>query len=108
MISVTKGKGHMRVDVRGKTEDLLDELAHAAYAAACGMLGDQDKKIAPEEAALFALALNEAINMVYEGMTGDKRGILEWCERLILQRMVNPDKCSEDVDKILQKRGKLQ
>ena len=108
MINVTRQKDGLRVEVRGVWEELIDELAHAAYAAACGMLDAQDKKIAPEEAALFALALDEAIDLVYKDMTGDKRGFLSKCEVLMLLRMGNPDKLSEDVDKILQKRGLLQ
>lgn len=108
MISVTKKKDGLRVEVRGELEDLMEELAHAAYAAACGMLDAQDKKIAPEEAALFALALDEAIDLVYKDMTGDKRGFLGRCEGLILLRMSNPDKFSEDVNKILRKRGLVQ
>ena len=108
MINVTKKGDGLRVEVRGEVEELMEELAHAAYAAACGVLGAKDKKIAPEEAALFALALDEAIDLVYKAMTGDKRGYLDRCEGLMLLRMGNPDKCSEDVDKILQKRGLLQ
>ncbi|MGN0760156.1 MAG: hypothetical protein ACI4MU_13285 [Candidatus Ventricola sp.] len=108
MINVTKKKDGLRVEVRGEMEALLDELAHAAYAAACGMLGAKDKKIAPEELAVFALALDEAIDLVYKDMTGDKRGYLDKCEVLMLLRMGNPDKLSEDVDKILRKRGLLQ
>ena len=41
-------------------------------------------------------------------MTGDKRGYLDKCEGLMLLRMGNPDKCGEDVDRILKKRGLLQ
>lgn len=108
MINVTKKKDGLRVEVRGEMEALLDELAHAAYAAACGMLGAKDKKIAPEELAVFALALDEAIDLVYKDMTGDKRGYLDKCEVLMLMRMGNTDKLSEDVDKILRKRGLLQ
>lgn len=108
MINVTRQKDGLRVEVCGEWEDLMDELAHAAYATACGLLGAQDKKIAPEEAALFALALDEAIDLVYKDMTGDKRGYLDKCEGLMLLRMGNPDKLGEDVDKILQKRGRLQ
>ena len=108
MINVTKKKDGLRVEVRGEMEALLDELAHAAYAVACGMLGAKDKKIAPEELAVFALALDEAIDLVYKDMTGDKRGYLSKCEGLMLLRMGNPDKLSEDVDKILRKRGLLQ
>lgn len=108
MINVTREKGRLRVEVHGELEGLMEELAHAAYAAACGMLAAQDKKIAPEEAALFALALDEAIDLVYKDMTGDKRGYLDRCEGLMLLHMGNPDKCGEDVDKILKKRGLLQ
>ena len=108
MISVTKEKGHTRVEVRGETKDLLDELAKAAYAAACGLLGDQDKKIAPEEAAVFVLALGEAIDLVYKDMTGDKRGFLDKCESLMLLRMGNPDKVLEAMEKRRKKRGLLQ
>lgn len=108
MINVTREKGRLRVEVHGELEDLMEELAHAAYAAACGMLDAQDKKIAPEEAALFTLALDEAIDLVYKDMTGDKRGYLSKCEGLMLLRMGNPDKCSEDVARILRKRGRLQ
>lgn len=108
MINVTRQKDGLRVEVRGDAEELMDELAHAAYAAACGLLDAQDKKIAPEEAALFALALDEAIDLVYKAMTGDKRGYLDKCEGLMLLRMGNPDKCSEEVDKVLGKRGRLQ
>lgn len=108
MINVTRQKDGLRVEVRGKTEALLNELAHAAYTAACGILGAQDEKIAPEELAVFALALDEAIDLVYKDMTGDKRGYLDKCEGLMLLRMGNPDKCGEDVDRILKKRGLLQ
>lgn len=108
MISVTKEKGNMRVEVRGEWEELIDELAHAAYTAACGILGAQDKKIASEKLAVFVMALDEAIDLVYKDMTGDKRGFLDRCEKLILLRMSNPDKCGKDVDKILKKRGLLQ
>ena len=108
MINVTREKGRLRVEVHGELEDLMEELAHSAYAAACGMLGAKDKKIAPEELAVFALALDEAIDLVYKDMTGDKRGYLDKCEVLMLLRMGNPDKLSEDVDKILKKRGLLQ
>ena len=108
MIKVTREKDGIRAEAHGDGVDVLDELAHAAYAAACGMLDAQDPTIAPEEAAFFALALDEAIDLVYKDMTGDKRGFLSKCEVLMLLRMGNPDKCSEDVDKILRKRGRLQ
>ena len=51
MINVTRQKDGLRVEVRGEAEALLNELAHATYTAACGILGAQDKKIAPAELA---------------------------------------------------------
>lgn len=108
MISVTREKDGLRVEVRGEWEELMEELAHAAYAAACGMMDAKDKKIAPEEAALFALALDEAIDLVYKNMSGDKRGFLDKCESLMLLRMGNPDKVLEAMEKRRKKRGLLQ
>lgn len=108
MISVTRGKDGVHVEVRGELEELLGELAHAAYAAACGVLGAKDNKIDPEAAALFMLALSEGIDLVYKDMTGDKRGCLDRCERLLLLRMTNPGRLQQEIDACLSKEGVLQ
>lgn len=108
MINVTRQKDGLRVEVRGEWEELIDELAHAAYAAACGMLDAQDKKIAPEEAALFTLALDEAIDLVYKDMTGDKRGCLDRCEWLMMMRMGNPGRLQQEIDAIFGEKEVVQ
>ena len=47
MINVTRGKDGLRVEGRGDAEELMGELAHAAYAAACGMLVSNDNSLYP-------------------------------------------------------------
>ena len=103
MINVTRKEDKLRVEVRGELETLMYELSRAAYAAACGMLGSKDKKIDPEGAALFMMALLEGIDLVYKDMTGDKRGCLDRCERLILLRMTNPGRLQQEIDACLSK-----
>ena len=92
----------------GSAEELFDELSHAAYAAACGMLGAEDNRIERKAAALFAMALCEAIDLVYRETTGDRRGFMDELERMILLKMTNPDKLSKDVDATLAKEEVLQ
>ena len=108
MINVTRGKDGLRVEVRGDAEELMDELAHAAYAAACGMLGAKDNRLDPEGAALFMMALLEGADLVYRDMTGDKRGCLDRCERLILMRMANPGRLQQETDAYLAGKGVVQ
>ena len=107
MINVTRGKDGLHVEVRGELEELLDELAHAAYAAACGMLGAKDNRLDPEGAALFMMALLEGIDLVYKDMTGDKQGCLDRCERLILLRTANPGRLQQEIDACLSEEGVL-
>lgn len=108
MIDVKRKKDGLRVEARGRAEELLDELGHAAYAAACGMLGAKDNRIDRTGAALFAMALCEAIDLVYRETTGDKHGFMDELERMILLKMTNPDKLRKDVDAALEKEEVLQ
>lgn len=108
MINVTRQKDGLRVEVRGELEELMDELSHAAYAAACGALGAKDNRIDPEGAALFMLALLEGIDMVYKDMTGDKRGCLDRCEWLMMMRMGNPGRLQQEIDAIFGEKEVVQ
>ena len=108
MIDVKRKKDGLRVEVRGSAEELFDELGHAAYAAACGMMDAKDNRIERKAAALFAMALCEVIDLVYRETTGDRRGFMDELERMILLKMTNPDKLSKDVDATLAKEEVLQ
>lgn len=108
MINAKKNGKGVLVEARGSMVEVMDELTHAAYSVACGMLESKGKKIDPEAAAIFMLALLEGIDLLYRDETGDKRGCLDRCERLILMRMSNPDRLSEDVTRSLKKRGVVQ
>ena len=110
MINVKRKRKNdgMHVEVRGSAEELLDELSHAAYVAACGMMGAKDNRIERTKAALFAMALCEGIDLAYRQITGDRRGFMDELERMILLKMTNPDKLSNDVDAILAKEEVLQ
>lgn len=108
MINVTRKEDKLRVEVRGDVEELMVELSRAAYTTACGALDAKDNRIDPEGAALFMLALLEGIDMVYKDMTGDERGCLDRCERLILMRMANPGRLQQEIDACLSKEGVLQ
>lgn len=108
MINAKKNGKGVRVEVRGDAEELMDELSHAAYVAACGMLEAKDSRIDPEGAALFMMALLEGIDLVYRDMTGDKRGCLDRCQGLMLLRMANPGRLQQEIDACLSKEGVLQ
>lgn len=104
MIKVTRDKDReIRTAVSGEALDVIDELAHAAYAAACGICGGEDKRLDAAKTALFALSLVECIDLVQSEMTGDKKGsVMHRCEHSILLRSVNP-KAAE-----AEERGLLQ
>lgn len=108
MINAKKNGKGVRVEVRGDVEELMDELSHAAYVAACGMLDAKDNRLDSEGAALFMMALLEGIDLVYRDMTGDKRGCLDRCERLMLMRTVNPGRLQKETDAYLAGKGVVQ
>lgn len=108
MINAKKNGKGVRVEVRGEAEELMDELSHAAYVAACGMLGAKDNRIELEGAALFMMALLEGIDLVYRDMTGDKRGCLDRCEGLMLMRTANPGRLQKETDAYLARKGVVQ
>lgn len=108
MINAKKNGKSVRVEVRGDAEELMDELSHAAYATVCGMLDAKDNRIEPEGAALFMMALLEGIDLVYRDMTGDKRGCLDRCERLMLMRTANPGRLQKETDAYLAGKGVVQ
>lgn len=108
MINAKKNGKGVLVEARGSMVEVMDELTHAAYSVACGMLGSKDKKIDPEAAAIFLLALLEGIDLLYRDETGDKRGCLDRCERLILMRMANPGRLQQEIDACLSKEGVVQ
>ena len=104
MIKVTRDKDRkISATVSGKSGDVIIELAHAAYTAACGIFGGEGKRLDADKTALFALILVEGIDLVQSEMTGDKKGsVMRRCEHSILLRSVNP-KAAET-----EERGLLQ
>ena len=90
MIKVTREKDCIRTETHGDAIDVLDELAHAAYAVACDMMDAKDQRLDVGKTALLALALVERIDLVQSEATGVKQGaVLRECEGKILVRMAN-------------------
>lgn len=108
MINVTRQKDGLRVEVRGEMEELLDELAHAAYSAACGMLDKKDRKLDRVEAALFAMALMEQYSNVYMYETGDKDGCLDMIRLLSRIDAKLPELLGDESDTEAGERGIMQ